>query len=512
MGSLTVGSLLSQFAGKRVLILERHFQAGGYTHAFARKNKKWHWDVGIHYVGDMQSGGFCRTLMDSITQKGVVWQKMPEPFEKFVYPGRTFSLFSGEDRFKADLCSQFPDEQKAIERYFQDIKKASALFGKSMMMKGRAPEREAMGVAVEGRKLYTLKEYLDYFFSHPDLKAILASQWGDYGLPPSRVAFATHAGLVVHYLNGGYYPDGGAGKIVDSVIPLLEKTGGTILTNVEVERILIEDGRACGVGVKFLRDGGRLQDFRAPTIVSGAGALLTYQKLIPEEFPVPFRESLDHFYQRERMATSLCVYLGLRESPASLGFAGENYWIFSSSDHEENFRRKNDWLSDFSDASNFYLSFPSLKDPQARNHTADVILFTDYDIFERWKELPWKKRGADYEAFKERIQNAVIDSVERRFPGFKALVEYAEVSTPLTNEHFTAHPHGAIYGLACVPERYDREKSPWFDVQTPVPGLYLTGADAGGSPGIAGAMVGGLATALRISGSRELLKEILKAA
>jgi len=509
MGSLTVGSLLSRFAGKKVLILERHFQAGGYTHAFARKNKKWHWDVGIHYVGDMQDGGFCRTLMDTITSSALRWQKMPEPFEKFVYPARTFSLFSGEERFKNDLCAQFPEETKAIEQYFQDIKKASALFGKSMMMKGRAPELRAMGVAADNRTLFTLKEYLDHFFVSQDLKAILASQWGDYGLPPSRVAFATHAGLAVHYLNGGYYPDGGAGKILESVLPILEAAGGSVLTNAQVETILLKDGRACGVRVNFSREGSS-EDFYAPIIVSGAGAMLTYQQLIPADYPVPFREQLKDFYERERMATSLCVYLGLSDSPATLGFAGENYWVFGSTDHEENFRKRNDWLRDGSDTPSFYLSFPSLKDPQAKNHTADVIAFTDYDIFAPWKDLPWKKRGAEYDAFKARIASTVIDSLERRFPGFKSLVEYSEVSTPLTNEHFTAHPHGAIYGLACVPERYDREKSPWFDVETPVPGLYLTGADAGGSPGIAGAMVGGLATAIKVFGSRDLLKQILK--
>jgi phytoene dehydrogenase-like protein len=103
-----------------------------------------------------------------------------------------------------------------------------------------------------------------------------------------------------------------------------------------------------------------------------------------------------------------------------------------------------------------------------------------------------------------------LESIEKRFPGFKAIVEYVEVSTPLTNEHFTSHPDGAIYGLACVPERYNKEASPWFEIQTPISGLYLTGADAGGSPGIAGAMIGGLATSLRILGNRELLKQIMK--
>jgi all-trans-retinol 13,14-reductase len=138
-----------------------------------------------------------------------------------------------------------------------------------------------------------------------------------------------------------------------------------------------------------------------------------------------------------------------------------------------------------------------------------MITFTDYALFEKWKELPWKKRGEEYAKFKEHIAEKVIAAVDKRFPGFRDIVEYVEVSTPITNEHFTGHPDGAIYGLACVPERYEHEKTPWFEVQTPVDGLMITGADAGGSPGIAGAMMGGLATTLRILGNRDLLRHVL---
>ncbi len=510
MGSLTVASLLTQFANKKVLVIEKHFQPGGYTHAFSRKQGKFHWDVGIHYVGDMHQGGFCRQMMDKITQKQVVWNQMPEPFEKFVYPGRTFELYGNEERFKSDLLSQFPEEKASIETYFRDIHRASATFGKSMMLKSTAPTLESITVKTENKDLLTLQDYLDHHFQNQELKAILASQWGDYGLPPSKCAFATHASLVVHYLNGGFYPVGGAGKIFDSIEPLIESKGGAVISSTEVLEILVEDGKAIGVKTKALRGEKQERNFYAPIIVSGAGAYPTYMKLIPSSIQIPFRESLTAFYKKEKMATSICVYMGLSESPATLGFKGENYWIFASPDHEENFNDRNTWLQSSGEIKNLYISFPSLKDPEAKNHTADMITFTDYSLFEKWKDLPWKKRGEEYAALKEKIANSVLESIEKRFPGFKAIVEYVEVSTPLTNEHFTSHPDGAIYGLACVPQRYDKKNSPWFEVMTPLNGLYLTGADAGGSPGIAGAMMGGLATSLKILGNRELLKEIMK--
>lgn len=509
MGSLTVASLLSQFANKRVLIVEKHFQPGGYTHAFSRKSGKFHWDVGIHYVGDMQPGGFGNQLMGKITGGKTQWQRMSEPFEKFVYPGRTFELYGDVKRFKGDLIQQFPDEAAAIEKYFDDLRKLSAAFGKSMMLKNRMPPLKALIVKDGDKELVTLKDYLDHSFKSEDLKAILASQWGDYGLPPSKCIFGVHAALVVHYFNGGYYPVGGGGKIFENVEPIITAAGGAVLKTTEVQEILIEGGKAIGIRTQQLRGEKQVQSYYAPVIVSGAGAYPTYTKLIPQTQEIPFRKDLENFYSREKMATSVCVYMGLSSSPAALGFKGENYWIFDSTDHEANFSRRNDWLQSNAEIRNMYLSFPSLKDPEAKGHTADMITFTDYNLFEKWKELPWKKRGEEYQNFKTEIANKVIAAIDKRFPGFKDIVEYVEVSTPITNEHFTSHPDGAIYGLACVPERYDAEKSPWFEIQTPVEGLFITGADAGGSPGIAGAMMGGLATTLRILGSREILKTIL---
>ena len=52
MGSLSTAALLSK-QGKKVLVLERHYVAGGFTHVFKRKG--YEWDVGIHYIGEVQN-------------------------------------------------------------------------------------------------------------------------------------------------------------------------------------------------------------------------------------------------------------------------------------------------------------------------------------------------------------------------------------------------------------------------------------------------------------------------
>ena len=50
IGALCTGAVMSK-AGKRVLILEQHDQAGGCCHSYI--DKGYEFDVGIHYIGDM---------------------------------------------------------------------------------------------------------------------------------------------------------------------------------------------------------------------------------------------------------------------------------------------------------------------------------------------------------------------------------------------------------------------------------------------------------------------------
>jgi phytoene dehydrogenase-like protein len=147
--------------------------------------------------------------------------------------------------------------------------------------------------------------------------------------------------------------------------------------------------------------------------------------------------------------------------------------------------------------STAFLSFPSLKDPQQEVATAEIIAPIDRVAFERWADLPWKRRGSDYELLKSTISTALLSFVEAHHPGFAALVDYAELATPLTVEHFTGNRDGSIYGLPAVPARYLTDA---LHVTTPVRGLLLTGSDVCGQ-GIVGAMLGGVMTVGHVLGA-----------
>ena len=90
----------------------------------------------------------------------------------------------------------------------------------------------------------------------------------------------------------------------------------------------------------------------------------------------------------------------------------------------------------------------------------------------------------------------MLDYVEKRMPGLRAIVDYQELSTPLTVKSFTGHWGGGIYGQACDKNRLFRDQ---WRIKTSLPNLYLTGSDVG-TPGVNGAMMAGVMTAAKILG------------
>ncbi|KPK93174.1 MAG: phytoene dehydrogenase [Deltaproteobacteria bacterium SM23_61] len=494
MGALTVASLMAQLRDKRALVLEKHDRAGGYTHDF--KRGRYHFDTGLHYLGKMREGSITRRMIDLITRGKVEWVPMPDPFDKFIYPDLRFDVYADPKRTIAGLCDLFPDESRAIRRYFKDAKKAGA--GLAMEMNRRNGWWVMRGIAALVRSLLrqpiglTTGAYLDTHFKDPRLKALLASQWGDYGLPPGLSPFGLHGMIVNFYSQGGFYPSGGSGKIAESVRETVESKGGRFLLRREVTGIIIRNGRAVGVRARKAGAGnkGEEEEYLAPEIISNAGTLETYLKLVPLDFPIPFRSDLERFALKHPPTTNLTLFLGFSRDPSQLGLNGANLWIYDGFDHDAIFAEGLAWLES-GQPRHACVSFHSLKDPDAQAHSAEILNFTtDYTFFSRWRHQPWNRRDAEYKKLKERISEALIAFVDGFFPGFSDMVEYRELATPLTNEHFTGHHRGAAYGLCSVSERFSSGNIAWTHPKTPLPGLYLTGADAGGL-GVTGAMMGG---------------------
>jgi phytoene dehydrogenase-like protein len=505
MGGLAFASIMAKLRKWRVLVLERHFKIGGFTHTFTRPGG-WSWDVGLHYVGEMGEGMMGRRLFDFITEGRVKWNPLPDVYDVFVYPNLQVRACKGEAQLRSALIDAFPNERSNIEQYFRDLRSATRWANLHFAAMAMPPLLAWMVRAVNrftaDLPLEITQQYLERRFGDPRLRAVVTSQWADYGLPPGLSAFATHAVIASHYLNGAWYPDGGGGEIAKATGATIRAAGGEILPNHEVMRVLLEGRRAVGVEVNTNKGKQATRaEFRAPVIVSDAGAWNTFTRMVPA-CALPFRDQLTSPPEGFEVVE---LFLGLRRDPRELGFEGENHWIFESFDHNEIYARRNGVLD--GRAAMAYLSFPSLKDTHAQRHTAEIIAPLSYRSLEAHRREPWRRRGAEYESAKHRITRALLDLVERHHPGFGDLVEYSELGTPLTFEHFTAAPSGSIYGYPATPEKYGKA---WLGPRTLIENLYLTGTDVA-LLGIMGALMGAVLTASCVLGQFGFL-EVMQAA
>ena len=483
IGGLSTASLLAQVAKKRVLMLERHFKLGGLTHSFQRQG--FHWDVGLHYVGGMAAGSMSRQFMDLVTGGGVQWTQIADPLEHFIYPQHHIRVPSDAAAYRQQLKDLFPHNARSIDNYFQRMHRAAGWMGRWFASK-QMPKLLGKLVLWPGGKdaMRSTRDVLAETIDDPQLRGLLASQWGDYGLPPGLSSFGIHALIAKDYLPGGWVPVGGSQQLASSIVAIIEKAGGRCLTGHEVQRLEIENGRVTRVVARAKK---AEVSFTAPLVISDAGAAKTFGELVDSQVTLPERALLN---DPVPPPTAVTIYLGLKESPARCGMEAGNYWIATDYDHDAIFANRSQLLD--GQVAHCFLSSASMRaTSQGGRHNAQIICFSNYEDWTQWSDQPWLKRDEAYKSLKERIAQAAIALVDSTLPGFADLIEYHEVSTPLSVESMTGHRRGAIYGLPATPQRI---QNGLFHAQTSVKNLLLTGSDVG-SVGIVGALMGGAMTA-----------------
>lgn len=504
IGSLTTAGLLAGVAKKRVLVLEKHSTPGGLTHAFRRQGASW--DVGLHYVGDMAPGTRPRQIIDYLTGGKLSWMQMPDSYDRFCLPklGVNLDVPSDAGVYRQRLEALFPKEKRALKRYFKDVARAYSWMTLNYVRQV-VPQQVAPLVALS-QKMHTslacetTAHYMKRRFHNPALRTLLTTHWGDYGVEPERSAFVAHAMIVGHYMNGAWFPQGGSGQISRMVEEKIRSNGGEIRVSQSVEEILVQNGQA--VGVRITDTSGThpmTYEERAPIIVSGVGASETYNRLLPTQGSIGklTEEIRKTIVRMGHGGTAVIVYITLDHYPE--GIDGSNIWI-NEGDGSQTPAELTTALMDGTPQTAF-VSFPGLKAGD-QHATAEIVSFVEAGAFNKWKDTMKRDRGSDYDLLKSTMAKGLIALVDRTLPGFADAVRYEEVATPLSIEHYTSHSQGCFYGLPLTSQRFNAGLT---TPETPIPGLFLTGQDAG-FPGIVGATMAGWTSACRILGPKGYLQ------
>ncbi|XP_026216558.1 all-trans-retinol 13,14-reductase-like [Anabas testudineus] len=506
IGGLGLAVLLAK-VGKKVLVLEQHDRAGGCCHTFTEKG--FEFDVGIHYIGDLLGNTPFRCTLDQMTNGQLQWVPLENPFDHVLVGPREnrrrYPIYSGRKRFTDELKKCFPGEEKAIDEYLKLIQTAGrGVWFYALLKSCPVPLAKFLVYTGLAKRLSSffkmasrsLTEVVNELTENKDLRAVFSYIFGTYGNAPKDTSFAMHSLLVTHFLNGAWYPKGGASEIAYHMIPIIEKAGGAVLVRAPVNRILFNEAKeACGVSVM---KGQEEIHIHAPMVISDAGIFNTYQKLLPEDLQAmpAIQNQLSMMKHGEG---GLSFFIGVTGTKEELGLKADNYWIFTENnldDLMDNYMKGNREES-AKQLPLLFIASPSAKDSTWEERspgksTLTMVSFAKYEWFEEWKDGKVTNRGPDYKELKQTFIDSVLEVVMEIYPKItRDKIEYIDAGTPITNTHYIGTPKGEIYGADHGITRLSPELGAAVRPQTPLKNLYLTGQDVFVC-GLAGALAGAL--------------------
>ena len=501
-GGMTTALPLAQ-SGKKVLVLEQHYVPGGWTHSFTLDGYRF--SPGVHYIGGIGPEGQMRRIYEGLGVSAdlAFCELNPDGFDHVYLGEERFDIPKGKDTFAARLKSRFPNESRGIDRYLNTVQalmdelphtKVRGVLD-AIRLPFRAPNLLRWATQSAGK-------LINHCVMDPDLRAILAAQSGDHGMPPSLVSAPLHAGVTRHYFDGGYYPKGGAAAIPRAFSRAIKRAGGEVRLSTKVAKILLSNHQVTGVQ---LADGTEIS---APIVVSNADPEVTFGKLVGKEHVSrKFRKKLDGVeYSTSAISLFLAVDMDLRAA----GLDSGNFWYYSHNDIDQVYLNgMSDHAMHAAIPEAIFLTATTLKDPSKRykgHHTLEAFSFVGYEPFRRWAQEQCGNRSEDYEKLKERLMDAMLAAIDARVPGLSQHVVFRALGTPLSNEYYLNSTDGNMYGIS----KGRFQVGPWaFANKTEIDGLWMSGASTKAGHGVAGATYSGIATARQILSCRtsELLAQ-----
>jgi len=478
--------------GKKVLLLEKHNVPGGFATSFVRG--RFEFEGALHELSDIGTEANKGSLYRFLERIGVIpdkiqFKQIPEFYRSVFLDGYDVTLPIGLEDYIEKLIELFPSEKKGIEEFMDMCQKVLAGIQFVVKRRDKYSPAEVLKehpwlVRVSG---LTLQEVFDKFFTDKRLMAIIAQLWGYLGLPPSRLnAYAFIAMLIIYLKWGAAFPMGRSHAFTTAIVKAFEDLGGKIRYNALVNRILVENGRVCGVELL----NGDIYDCKAA--ISNVNPICTTMKMLPNDVvPDNYKKQI---YAPEIGPSAFSVYIGLNASYKDLGLNVHEMFI-----------------NETDDLNKAYESFTKLEPPKymvaaCYNHIYDDItppgtsqlVLTTLQMGKLWQSIS----PDQYFKVKDYIADKMVELVEKTIcPEIRDYIEVAEAATPLTYYRYSKNLEGAIYGYT-----QDLMNGPTLRLKSrgSIPGLYQCGAWTNIGGGYSSSILGGrIAAGMYIRDNKE---------
>jgi len=438
-------------AGRKTLLLERHYQVGGYITSFRRKG--FSFDPGAAIL----SGNAIRAPLDTVEMSKRVdldLIKVKSPYLRFHCPKADVSMGEGA------VFGLKPDEVSTIERATGEA--AKLLFDEKM-------QKVSM---LDWLRENVADPTLSLLFAMPCFLALI--------LPPSKVPASMAIVLKGLGSMDMCYPKGGIIAIANAYAEAFKLLGGELRTRTTVSKILVKDQKVEGVE---LENGEKI---RSKTVISNAGLGNTV-KLVGEDLLE--KGLVDKIAKLKPTLSTFAVFLGLDYIPDIIPYT----FSVALADVDELEKVCQDlesgkFYESEKDPVPVYIHIPSSEAPGlAPPGQTSMSIFV-------W--APYKLAQGDWRDKKEHYTEVIIKAVENRLlPGLSQHIVHKEAATPLTYERYVAKQGGAVLGYAI-----SIDQEPIDGDALPIEGLHCVGDTVAGALAEPGSIQSGIKCAQGIIG------------
>jgi all-trans-retinol 13,14-reductase len=396
LAGLTAANMLSKI-GHSVLLLEQHYNFGGMATWFNRERGHL-FDISLHGfpIGMIKS---CRKywtpeIAESIVQlKGIRFDNPQFSLET------TFDIVD----FKQILKTRFQIPEATVEDFFTTVRAMNFYDDQSM----------------------TARQLFEKFFpGRGDVVRLLMEPIAYANGSTLDDPAITYGIVFSNFMSKGVYTfQGGTNALLKKMRAEMLRNGVDLRPNAQVEKILVDNKRACGIVVNG-------KTIKAKAVLSNANLKTTILKLVgAENLSKNFLEETNAV----RLNNSSCqVYLGIRKGE-KIDHVGDLLFtsVLPRFDSEALCAKE-------VTSRTFSLYYPDLRPGTDRY----AIVSSTNANYDDWAKLT----DEQYKLEKKALIDETILALEKYLPGVTQKIDWTEASTPKTFEHYTQHMHGASFG------------------------------------------------------------------
>ncbi|KAL7530706.1 hypothetical protein ACHAXR_006779 [Thalassiosira sp. AJA248-18] len=298
------------------------------------------------------------------------------------------------------------------------------------------------------------------------------------GLPADQTLKVVMAYMVEDFFKENAvmdFPKGGSGEMMAALARGVTKHEGcSVDISTSVDEVIVEDGKA--VGVKLAKSGRIIRAKEA--VISNADLTNTFN-FVPKGKHAEFDEERERFLAPTNVPTDGSVPYCKSFMHLHLGVKSE----LIPDDAPPQWTVVKDWSKGIDAIGNVVVVSVGSKLDQSlappgyhviHAYTAGNEPFEDWEQFSHlMDDASARDKDEAYQKFKDERAQPIWDAIQKRAPDVvKGACTVEKVATPLTHARFLSR-HRGNYGLAIAPGNEEGWKFP--DVTTPIEGYYRCG-------------------------------------